>query len=761
MNNNFIDPELSGSGIIWEGIIVPDHTHRENQESKLWNEEEDLAGWGSRYKIRIIGKNTQDKNKLPDEVLPTCEVLYPVTAGSGHAASYQTSNLRQGSVVYGFWKDGVNGKEPVILGCVGNSDQTYLNRFQKEGFDSYTGFVNEVYGQEFPVPLYSIKNRYNFPDNFDWSPVDESNTSSTVNKRTISGDREVDENNSSLSSPATCDKAQLGAVQLAIRNLIKDIERVQKQANDWSQVVNNGIQEREQFIRNAVDNATRFVSGGIKWIITEIQKRTTNLINDTAKDLYYTLFPNERPELKRKMEKANDSIACLFRKIISNLLKIVTKFLLDAVDRFINTPLCAVENFVGAVLGKLTGLITSGLNAILAPVKALLGIFNIADSIFGFLIDILTFLSCDEEGECPDVKEWNIWDGPSNVPKFDLNSLVDSAKSFASGITDAINPDNFDFDLDFSDVFQDSCNVGAIFCGPPKVQFFGGGGSGATGNAIIGLTGEILGVDITTPGSGYSSAPFVEFADPCGKGKSAVGRALMNGESLADVLIEDPGTDYLYSPDGSLGGDGRTWAENNETTVKRNNGIYDRPYVPGETIDVSPGDSVRFPPNSTGDIDGTPVAGGDYVEVDTETTITSPTPSPTEDPIGDYPTLDDGKYPVVVEIKDIVVDNGGFNYTEDDEIIIEPSNGAAAVPVIGVFGSIEKVQVISKGEGFKQFPRIYIKSQTGYNANLIPLLTAQRISNDQIKNPEIQDSIISVVDCVGKVPDTTFFRVPQ
>lgn len=465
MNNNFIDPELSGSGIIWTGIIVPNPEWKENQEEKLWNEEEELAGWGSRYKIRIIGKNTKDKNRLPDKDLPICEVLFPVTAGSGHAASYQTSNLRQGSVVYGFWKDGVNGKEPVILGCVGNSDQTYLNRFQKEGFDPYTGFVNALDGQEVFVPLYSIKNRYKFPNDFDidWSPVDESNTCSTVHHRNISGDREVDENNSSLSSPITCDKAQLGAVQLAIRNLIKDIERVQKQANDWSQVVNGGIQDVEQFIKNAIDNTTRFVAGGIKWIVTEIQKRTTNLINDAAKNAYYTLFPNERPELKRKMEKANDLIVCLFRKIISNLLKMVAKFLLDAVDRFINTPLCAVENFVGAVLGKLTGLITSGLNAILSPVKALLGIFDIADSIMGFLIDILTFLSCDEEGECPDVKEWNIWDGPSNVPKFDLNSLVSSAKSFASGITNAINPDNFDFDLDFSDVFRDSCNVGYHF----------------------------------------------------------------------------------------------------------------------------------------------------------------------------------------------------------------------------------------------------------------------------------------------------------
>ena len=63
-------------------------------------------------------------------------------------------------------------------------------------------------------------------------------------------------------------------------------------------------------------------------------------------------------EFKKAVETANDLIACLFRKIISNLLKMIGKFLLQAVDRFINTPLCVVENFVSALIGKLAGLIT-------------------------------------------------------------------------------------------------------------------------------------------------------------------------------------------------------------------------------------------------------------------------------------------------------------------------------------------------------------------------------------------------------------------
>lgn len=753
---NIFNQESIGAGTYWwTGIIVSDVTWKGNKSSEKWESVDDLPAWGTRYKVRIFGKHTDVKEKLSDDKLELCEVLYPVTAGSGHAASYQTSNLRQGSVVFGIYKDGIDGNEPLILGCIGNNEQTSLSRTQKKGFDPLSAFTGD-----FSVPLYSTVPGGSPPiTNPDGSVTCEA--SNEENRNTLACQGNTDENKSSLSVSTTCDKVQLGAIQLKIKNLIKDIERVKKQSNDWRQVVTNGIQEREEFIRKKVDEAAEYVSGGIKWVITEIQKRVTEKVNNAAKDLYYMLFPNQRPGLKKKMETVNDLIAYLFRKIIGNLIKMVAKFLLQAVDRFINTPLCAVENLVGALLGKITGLITSALDAIIAPINALLGIVDLAGDVLGFLVDVLSFLSCDEEADCPEVKEWNIWDGASNVPKFDLNSLINKAKTFASNVTQAIDPNNFDFDLDFSDVFSDSCNVGAVLCGPPTVEFFGGGGSGASGNVIVSAAGEILGVDILTPGSGYTSAPFVNFVDACGNGKGAIGKAVIRNGGLDNVFMEDTGTGYFSSADGSLGGDGRTWAENYETTVKRSNGTYDRPYVPGEVINLLPGDSIRLPINSSTQIGDSTISGGSYVEINIEVSVTSPTVQTSDIIRGDYPSLDDGKYPVILILKDIIIDNNGFNYSENDKIVIEPSNGASAVPKFGAFGSLESIKLISPGEGFKEVPRVYIQSETGYNVKLIPVFDIDRVSADKLKEPGVQENIISVVDCVGKVPDVSFFRVPQ
>jgi hypothetical protein len=49
-----------------------------------------------------------------------------------------------------------------------------------------------------------------------------------------------------------------------------------------------------------------------------------------------------------------------------------------------------------------------------------------------------------------------------------------------------------------------------------------------------------------------------------------------------------------------------------------------------------------------------------------------------------------------------------------------------------------------------------MKSQSGFNAELIPKFCIDRIGeNDLEREPDFQDKVISVIDCVGK------FNVPN
>jgi hypothetical protein len=60
----------------------------------------------------------------------------------------------------------------------------------------------------------------------------------------------------------------------------------------------------------------------------------------------------------------------------------------------------------------------------------------------------------------------------------------------------------------------------------PAVLLMGGGGSGATATARV-SNGVILGVVLTSPGTGYTSAPNVVFRDPSPRAKGAVAVAMM------------------------------------------------------------------------------------------------------------------------------------------------------------------------------------------------------------------------------------------
>jgi len=805
---NFNPEQIGSAGLYWwTGIIVSDESWKGNEIAEKWNTLDELPGWGARYKVRIVGKHTRVREKLSDDKLELCEVVYPVTGGTGHAASYQTSNLRQGSVVIGFYKDGIDGNEPIILGCIGNNDQTVLKRVQQNGFDTLSGYTSSTGTAR--VAKYSIP-----PGG---SPslrtgLGESVSNSADKANTAADQRAAEDQRtpSPIASPYNCDLINFSGIQLKIQKLIIDIEKKKKEIYDWRYSITNEIISEdgqsfgvEEYVAYKVGKVAGAVTGVIKNVVLEIQKRVKENIERGAKNFYYILFPNARPKAKVAIETANELITCLFRKIIGQLISVITKFLLSAVNKYINVPLCAAENILGGIIGKLSGLLNSAIKAIMGPVNAILGAVDLVGDIFDIVISILSFIKCDDPPSCSGIKEWSIYDGGGQGLNLDIGGIINKVKSFAGGVQQSVDPDNFDFDLDFGDIFDNPCNINAILCGPPTVEFFGGGGSGTSGNAIVSASGEVLGVDIIDTGGGYSNPPTVRFVDACGKGRGAFGRAIIgrvpksntdgtgtgtgtdtgtgaidgNNEDIGNlgdnettlgviaVIMDETGTGYLPTPNGDQGGGGRTWAEAEDTTIQNPNGDWQIPVPPGNTIPVNVGDTVTTPPGTSTPIEGTGevIPGGVPYIVQNSGTITTPS-APDVKPYEDYPSSSDGSYPVILYLCGLEISDPGFLYSEGDSVVIEPSNGATAEITLGAFGLINSVKVTSPGEGFTEVPEIFIQTETGYNARVLPRFCIDRISQDELKEPtpEIQDKIISVIDCVGKIPQTRreFFRVP-
>jgi len=278
-------------------------------------------------------------------------------------------------------------------------------------------------------------------------------------------------------------------------------------------------------------------------------------------------------------------------------------------------------------------------------------------------------------------------------------------------------------------------------CGPPRVQFFGGMGMGAMANTIISPNSKsIIGFDIVNPGFNYLNPPFANIVDECGNGSGGSlvvqtrpysgGDPSKGGLEIKNIVIAAPGDGYLPAPDGSLGGNGRVWKYPEEGYVERSDGsIY--PVPSGVIPENLPEGDIFYAPQ----IPQTP----------NQQTL---------------PTT----YPVVTQIDEIFVADPGFGYEIGDTVQVVSTDGtnsgAELRPVINDRGEIIQVKVIKPGIGFIDLPEIVIDSPRGYNAKLIPVLKVtplSQIADPAIITPEI--NVISVVDCVGRIPPRETFDV--
>ncbi len=151
-----------------------------------------------------------------------------------------------------------------------------------------------------------------------------------------------------------------------------------------------------------------------------------------------------------------------------------------------------------------------------------------------------------------------------------------------------------------------ACETGPIASGPPIIEIWGGGGKGATANAVVGPNGNILAVDVTRQGQGYNTPPYCAVIDRSGVGFGAVLRAEIDenevertgSSGVIKIVVVEPGWDYLSSPDGSVGGNGVKFAAADNTVVKDKEGRF-LPFKPKRGVKVPPGATIYLPVGST------------------------------------------------------------------------------------------------------------------------------------------------------------------
>lgn len=646
---------------------------------------------GYRAKVRIIGHHPDSTSVVKDEELPWAHVLVPLNFGAGEGGSGISFNPRGSETVIGFFMDGDDGQQPVIIGALfSGASIEHPNNFDlgTNGFNPFkpgTQIINPsnqaadgTKTKDSGVPLATGRT----PDNKE----------SKKQAAHAEGTAPV------VTTVPACKSGEdtVSKIAQALRKFIYYLNTVQNYINIYVNPTLNYIQNIPALIQEVAtaigDGLSDFVKIARDYIIEQIYQGLKNIIE--------RFLPKDAILAKKvATEKVVDGIWCAFQNILKKIAGFVFDFLGQMIGKVVSIPLCAVESFIGSMMQTIGNEISNAIGPALSELTSILGqgigqVTSYISKAINYARTVLSFFTCDD-AKCKNEFDYEMNKG--FVPKGSVNFQKILSYSPAQGVRNLFSDGKSQFSswlgqnsggIPSDDVLAalgvsrdqfaaySECDGTTLNCGLPKVTFFGGfGGNGGTGAVIVDVLGQVLGVNIKDPGANYSIAPYVTFEDACNTGGGARGNVILRDGQIDSVYMTSNGYDYIG---------------------------------PGSTI--NPAD----------------------FEDDSYLCTTNP--------VGD----DGLEY--TAYISDVIILNTGSGYTETDLIYnIYCDSGVEIYPITDPDGRIVDTKIINSGI-IRTVPELAINTDNGSGAILIPVLKFVEVG----KVPEDRIPLKKVILCADK-----------
>ena len=685
--------------------------------------------YSHRCRVRIVGYHGCEDD-LKDEDLPLAHVLLPpntsTTGGQGQTMQYQG-----GEVVVGFFFDGDDGQQPVIFGTL--FKQTFIkdkltnaefNAKKQTCFKPYT--PPEVRASAGKHRVHSGKKNGNGNgngngDNNEWTgQMCPAGGAGEV--KCVSEEQFNEATNIRVDNATACQDNELSKITNTMKDFTQKLQTLQK-LNSSDVFVNPiyggivDIQSEVKLTANKLQNSmTRIVRRGRSWVV-----------NDTLDKLSKTLKDKTPLPLRASAGKATkdltDVMFCNFEKIQDELLDYLSKSLENMIGQVLDVPTCGIENFLGDMFGQINNILDTQLGGLFDQLNNIQGGGIVLPSkTFSKAIKyaniVTNALECDAQN-CPENSTYSSKNGVGLSIEDSFDSIISKM-----GISSLLDPVLGDLEDAIPALpSKPDCDTNVLKCGPPRVDFIGGGGQGVTGSAVVNALGNIIGVAIGDGGFGFREPPLISFVDGCDNGSGAGGYPIMSE-------VTDPNGNV------SLGVSG---------VVMTNSG-------------------QGFLPNTT---DTTRDENGNLVVKEV-----------VPDPNANY----DGAISYVTTLDRVIVENTGFGYADTDTVLVSGGSidsdvlpslptdttdttvqpiqtpGQAQVELVISDGRIEGANVINGGFGFTSLPDLTINSDTGALARLIPVLKFTKIDDaTQLADTNIpfdrnlpQSAVVTVISCITK-----------
>jgi hypothetical protein len=687
--------------------------------------------WSARCKVRIVGHHSFDGNILADDDLPWAQIMLDPSFGSAQGGIGGTINLKGGETCFGFFLDGDDGQQPVVIGLLYRSDgvknlqtEDVVKKERSSQFKPFTGHPgnnppstqrnirgekeidqadpNNSPKETTPVPkdLVNLAYTTDLGFNIDGVPVTPqlgdkiAGVFKNIPASSTNAIGAAFTKQPAFIKPNGCQNNLIGQITQGLQDFIAVTNGLDQYLGTYIDPILNEIVD----IGNSIRNCARQIGGIVKLIINNLRNTIFKCIVWAFRKLVGLVVPPPQQTIVLEvMKKTLDVIFCILEKLPGGIIDYIEGLLGDLAANTINAPVCAVEKWTAGVLAKVMDSIEEALSTIMSGIgwltgglSTVSGILNQASSLAS---QIFSFLECTGLA-CETPSVWSANFGPSEKDADNWQKMVDDVNVF-KGVSDGLGSIESAFGetplyagiTGVSNNAFSQCNekvinpttqedivplpIGSKYkrCIPPIARIVGDG-VGASATPIVDETGSILSFDIKSGGVGYTKATVV-VVDNTGHGSGAQAKAIISAAgTVSSIYLTDIGSGYC----------------------------------PGNYTNVGVGSTVSSGISSD-------VSGG---------------------------------------IQDIIVIAPGYGYTSGDTItdgtntytpIVTPGSGA----IVGI------KPVINSIGGFKTTPTLTINTRTGVAANVVPLMKftpTYNTVNQTATATSISGIVTSVIDCV-------------
>lgn len=737
LKSNFIGKD----GFVWWIGQVADPSVWRNEKTRI--DSGDNA-WGYRCKVRIVGYHSFDRNELDDDELPWAHVLTSAAEGApGQGGFGGLPLLVGGESVVGFFLDGEEAQQPVVMSCFHRSPAV-VNVDNPNPFQPFTGKKGPLAGgatrekqqadgniKEVAQNLgsgsqFTMQGNSSFgidysgldldPEFKGLTPDNSNLAGSNFNFKGTTSDKLFYNTKAELAFLAKFDKEEpvendngcsqniIGSITATLQNFIKFVNSLESTALGFIDPLRNKIVD----ISGQIRKVARLIASLMKFSINGIRDNVFQLIGCLFRGISAVLPQPIKIQVSEAVKNILDLIFCIFEKLFGPFWDFIQNLLQGLIGKSPNIPRCAAEEAIAAMIAKLADMVDGALSTVMSGLDWLAnGIGQVGNYIrtgLNYIQQIVSFLDCDAL-TCGPIKAWDPFEGV-NLPKnddwvkildnIDLLGAYDESIDLALGFLSMYGSD----DTPFKDCRKRIVNpttqedappvpLGTKFykCIPPEIVI-SGDGIGASAIAVVSnFDGRLLTIKVTDPGRGFTAPPSISIVDKTRFGKGAKAKASINRTgNIESIVLTDPGAGYCPTDLGGL------------------------------------------------------------VGVDTGITI------PTIDDGGrDETTTNPGISTVPVGIvTSIFIDKPGIGYTSGDTISVGQCDYSLT---LSPSGGIIKVVSSECPQEFDSYPQVIINTRTGEGASLYPVVNylPQFVTDNNLiaeTRVGIGTTIINVVDCV-------------